>query len=216
MFCGKCGNKNADDTMFCAYCGAKLEGTQATTSSTSAAADTNDKNRKVGIIAVGVVAVVAIGLIIGLLGGRSYKATVEKYVDATFDGDARAIFKLIPNKMIDYALEKDGYDKDDLEEFIEDANKGLQDQLDPIERYLGKGWTVSHEILNVKDVTDGDWEDLKENYKEMDIKISAAKTVEVKITVKAGETESSNSMNISVIKVGRSWYLDLERMRSIF
>lgn len=57
---------------------------------------------------------------------------------------------------------------------------------------------------------------MKEKYEDIDVKVSAAKTVEVKVMIKAGETENSNTLDISVIKVGRSWYLDPETMGSIF
>lgn len=216
MFCGKCGTKNDDDATFCTGCGAKLNGAQVVKNSTPVAVNPNDKNRKVGMIAVAVIAVIVIALIISLFGGRSYKATVEKFVNAQFDADAEAIFELIPEKMIAYGLEEEGYDDDELDEFIEEANEELQDQLDYIERYLGKDWTVSYEILTVEDVTGDDLDDLKDDYKDIDIKVSAAKTVEVELTVKAGETETSNSLDVSLIKVGRSWYLDLESMGGIF
>lgn len=216
MFCGKCGVKNADDATFCTGCGAKLNGGQVTKNSTPVVVNSNDKNRKVGMIAVAVIAVIVIALIFTLFGGRSYKTTVEKFINAQFDADAEAIFELVPEKMIAYALEEEGYDEDELDEFIEEGNEELQDQLDYIERYLGEGWTVSYEILTVEDVTDDDLDDLKDDYEDIDIKVSVAKTVEVELTVKAGETETSNSLDISLIKVGRSWYLDLESMGGIF
>lgn len=216
MFCGKCGVKNADDATFCTGCGAKLNGAKPVVSGTSVTVNPNDKNRKVGIIAVAVAAVVVVALIIGLFGGRGYKATVEKFVDAQFDADAEAIFELIPEKMIEYALEEEGYDEDELDEFIEEGNEELQDQLDYIERYLGEDWTVSYEILTVENVTGDDLDDLKEDYEDMDIKVSAAKTVEIELTIKAGDTETGNSLDVSVIKVGRSWYLDLASMGGLF
>lgn len=216
MFCGKCGAKNADDATFCTECGAKLNGGQMIRNSTPVVVNLNDKNRKVGMIAVGVIAVIVIALIFTLFGGRSYKATIEKFVNAQFDADAEAIFELIPEKMIAYALEEEGYDEDELDEFIEEGNEELQDQLDYIEGYLGEGWTVSHKILNVEDVTGDELDDLKDDYEDIDIKVSAAKTVEVELTVKAEETETSNSLDISLIKVDRSWYLDLESMGGIF
>ena len=216
MFCGKCGVNNADDAVVCAGCGAKLNGGQVVKDSTHIVINPNDKNRKVGMIAVAVIAVVVMALIIALFGGRGYKATVEKFVNAQFDADAEAIFELIPEKMIAYVLEEEGYDNDELDEFIEEGNEELQNQLDSIESYWGEDWTVSHKILTVEDVTGDDLDDLKDDYEDIDIKVSAAKTVEVELTVKAGETENSNSLDISLIKVGRSWYLDLESMGGIF
>ena len=48
------------------------------------------------------------------------------------------------------------------------------------------------------------------------MKVSAAKSVEVELTVTSDETESSNSLDVSLIKVGRSWYLDAMSMGNLF
>ena len=216
MFCGKCGAKNADNVEFCTNCGAKLS--KGTVPKTTAAAVTNqdDKNRKVGMIAVGIAAVAVVIFCIFLFGGRSYKATIEKFVDAQFDANAEAIFDLMPAKMIDYALEQDGYDADDLDDLIDDANEDLQDQLDSLDRYLGEGWKVTYEIVDEEDVKGDDLDDIKDAYEDADVKVSAAKNVEIELTVTADETESSNSLDVSVIKVGRSWYLDVMSMGNLF
>lgn len=216
MYCGKCGVKNTEDATFCVKCGARLTKEQSAKNDILVATNFKDNNRKVGIIAVVVGVIVVISIIIAFFGGRSYKATVEKFVNAQFDADAEAIFELLPEKMIDYILEEDGYDKDDFATFIEEGNEKLQDELDYIERYLGENWDISYEITNTEDVKGDDLEDLQDDYEKVDIKVSAAKKVEVTLTVKAGETESSNSLDVSVIKIGRSWYLDVQSMGNIF
>ena len=216
MFCGKCGAQNAENAEFCTNCGAKLKRNAPTTAATVSVPNQNDKNRKVGMIAVAVAVVVVIILGVVLFGGRSYKATVEKFVDAQFDANAEAIFDLMPEKMIDYALEQDGYDSDDLDDLIDDANETLQDQLDSLDSYLGEGWKVSYEILDTEDIKGDDLDDIKDAYEDADVKVSAAKDVEIEITVKADETESSNSLDVSLIKVGRSWYLDVMSMGNLF
>lgn len=211
MFCGKCGTKNEDNAEFCRNCGAKLKNSTITTMSTQ-----DDKNRKVGMIAVAIAAVAIIILGIFLFGGRSYKSTVKKFVDAQFDGNAEVIFDLLPKKIIDYALEQEGYDSDDLDELIADANEELQEQMDSLDSYLGEGWEVSYEILDDVNVNGDDLEDIKDGYEDADIKVSAAKNVEIEVTVTAGETESSNTQDISLIKVGRSWYIDVMSMGNLF
>ena len=216
MFCGKCGVKNADDAAFCSACGAKLNGAQPVSDSAAVAVDQSDKNRKVGIIAVAVIAVLVIALAIGLFGGRSYKATVDKFIDAQFEGDLEAIFELVPDELIDYVMEEEGYDRDEFDEFLEEGQEELQEQLDVIKAFFGDDWEVSYEILEAEDVTGDDLKDLKEDYEDIDLKIKAAKTVEIELTFKAGEIETSESLEISLIKVGRSWYLDMESMGSIF
>lgn len=215
MFCGKCGAQNADNAEFCTNCGAKLKKSAPTTAATVSVPNQNDKNRKVGMIAVAVAVVVIIILGVVLFGGRSYKATVEKFVDAQFDANAEAIFDLVPEKMIDYLLEQDGY-HDDLDDVIDDTNETLQDLLDSLDSYLGEGWKISYEILDTEDIKGDDLDDIKDACEDADVKVSAAKNVEIEITVKADETESSNSMDVSLIKVGRSWYLDAMSMGNLF
>lgn len=212
MFCGKCGAQNADNAEFCMNCGAKLK-RNAPTTATVSVSNQNDKNRKVGMIVVAVAVVVVIILGVVLFGGRSYKATVEKFMDAQSDANAEAIFDLMPEKMIDYALEQDGKDLDDL---IDAANETLQDQLDSLNSYLGEDWKISYEILDTEDIKGDDLDDIKDAYEDADVKVSAAKNVEIEITVKADETESSNSLDVSLIKVGRSWYIDVMSMGNLF
>lgn len=216
MFCGKCGFKNADDAEFCTNCGAKLKKSAQKRVSAVSMAGQNARNRKVGMIAVAAAAVLIVLLGVFLFGGRSYKATIEKYVDAQFDADAKAIFDLMPEKMISYALEQDGYDSDDLDDLIGDANEDLQDQLDSLDSYLGEGWKVTYEIVDEEDVRGDDLDDIKDAYEDADVKVSAAKNIEIELTVTADETESSNSLDVSVIKVGRSWYLDVMSMGNLF
>lgn len=216
MFCGKCGTKNADNATFCAGCGAKINVNQSAKSGTAITVSANNKERKIGIIAVAFIVVAIAVLVFVVFGGRSYKTTVNRFIDAQFEGDAKAIFELIPETMIDFILEEEGYDRDELDELIDEVNEEIQDQLDYIEKYLGEDWEVSYEILSAENLDGEELDELKENYEDIDVKVSAAKTVEVKVMIKAGETENSNTLDISVIKVGRSWYLDPETMGSIF
>lgn len=216
MFCGKCGTKNEDNVEFCTNCGVRLNKKIVPKSTAVPVANQNDKNRKVGIIAVAIAAVIVVILGVNLFGGRSYKATIEKFVDAQFDANAEAIFDLMPQKMIDYALEEDGYDSDDLDYLIDELNEELQDQLDSLDSYLGEGWKITYEILDDEDVKGEDLDDIKDAYEDADVKVSAAKSVEVELTVTSDETESSNSLDVSLIKVGRSWYLDAMSMGNLF
>lgn len=216
MFCTKCGMKNADDAMFCSGCGANLNGGQKVKKQNSGKATLENNNRKIGVILIVAVTVIAIIATSFTLCGRGYEATIKKFVDAEFDADAETIIKLIPKEMVKYALEESGYDADERDELVKELKEELQDQLDYLNKYLGEDWKITYDILNVEDVTGSDLKTLKEGYKDYDIKVSEAKTVEVQITVKSDETESSNSLDISLIKVGRSWYLDLESMGNIF
>lgn len=231
MFCKKCGTENPDTAAFCKRCGTQLTAPKKipTTSNAPGSArprpqqqqkrpsqKNRHQNKKVGMIAMVIVAVIVMISAFALFGGRSYKSTIKKYVNAQFDVDAAAIFHLIPDDMMDFMLEDDGYDRDDLDDLIDDANDSIQSQIDSIERYLGKNWKFTYKIASIENVKGDDLKDLKKDYKKMGVKVSAAKVAEIEITVKVGETESSNSMEIPLIKVGRSWYLDVDSMGSLF
>lgn len=216
MFCGKCGAENQDNAEFCSNCGAKLNKVVKPNTAAVSLPDKNNKNRKVGIIAVAAAAVVIIILGIFLFGGRSYKATIKKYINATFDADGEELFSLIPDKMVDYMLEQDGYDRRDLDDIYDQIDDELEDQIDSLDSYLGEGWKADYEILFAEDIKGSELDDIKDSYEDADVKVSAAKEVEVEFTVMMDETEITNSMDVSLIKVGRSWYLDFIKMGSLF
>ena len=149
------------------------------------------KNREKGIV-LAVCVIVAVVLLVYTLGGRSYKKTIDTFVTSQFAVDAQSIVELLPEKVVDKAL------------------------VDSLDQSLGDDWKLSYKMTNVEDVTDDDLDDLKSNYEDINVKVSAAKTVEVEFTLKGDETEVSNSLEISVIKVDRSWYLDLYTMGNLF
>lgn len=220
MFCGKCGTKNSDDAVFCKECGAPIgtaqKGPDKLAAVPSYSLQSSQRNRVVGIAAVGVVAVVVIALLFALLSGRSYKSTVTKFLDATFEADAKTILNLVPDNMIDYMLDDTGYDRADMNDALDELSEELQDEIDYITRYLGDDWKVSYEILSTEDISAKELRELKSDYEEYDVAVSTAKNVEVTVTVKAADMETSNTIEIPVIKVGRSWYLDVENLASIF
>lgn len=227
MFCVKCGAQNEDDVKFCTVCGARLdEGTVESgmpaavgfEGGASVAVASDNKNRKIGIIAVAAAALLVIVIVAVLLfGGRGYEATVKKFINAGFvDPDAEAIFDLFPDEMLEYAFDEAGLDEDEIDEFIEDLQEELEDTIERTERLYGDDVELSYEIRSVKDVKGDDLDDLKDDYEEVDVDVSAAKTVKVKLTFEGEEQTQSTDMNIGLIKVGRSWYLDANSMASIF
>ena len=173
---------------------------------------TAKKNREKGIV-LALCVIVAVVLLVYTLGGRSYKKTIDTFVTSQFAVDAQSIVELLPEKVLDKELEETGYSKTEL---VEETNDSLKKQVDYIDQYLGDDWKLSYKMTNVEDVTGDDLNDLKSNYEDINVKVSAAKTVEVEFTLKGDETEISNSLEVSVIKVDRSWYLDLYTMGNLF
>lgn len=201
MLCKKCGTENPDGAKYCSKCGKALN-----------EKSTAKKNREKGIV-LALCVIVAVVLLVYTLGGRSYKKTIDTFVTSQFAVDAQSIVELLPEKVLDKELEETGYSKTEL---VEETNDSLKKQVDYIDQYLGDDWKLSYKMTNVEDVTGDDLNDLKSNYEDTNVKVSAAKTVEVEFTLKGDETEISNSLEVSVIKVDRSWYLDLYTMGNLF
>ena len=201
MLCKKCGTENPDGAKYCSKCGKALN-----------EKSTAKKNREKGIV-LALCVIVAVVLLVYTLGGRSYKKTIDTFVTSQFAVDAQSIVELLPEKVLDKELEETGYSKTEL---VEETNDSLKKQVDYIDQYLGDDWKLSYKMTNVEDVTGDDLNDLKSNYEDINVKVSAAKTVEVEFTLKGDETEISYSLEVSVIKVDRSWYLVLYTMGNLF
>ena len=232
MYCGKCGTENTENASFCKNCGERLKGVQRPASSRSGenrtieklqtqhrqqpAANIRSKKRNRRTFIPVVVVVLLLLAAFMLFGGRSYKATIDQFVDAQFRADAAAIFNLIPDEYIDYTLEEEGYDRDDFNDLLREVDKSIQDQLDTIKGYLGENWSVSYEIVRVEDIKGDTLKEFKKAYRTKDVKISEAKFAEVEITITVDERDASFWQDISLIKVGRSWYLDVDSMGSLF
>lgn len=212
MYCTKCGKQNEDNAKFCVACGEKLDGTQEQSTAYQMGINmpyqAKKKSHKKAVIGIAVVAVILILIIsAGTSGsGRGYEETVDKYLTAQFDGDAEAVFEMIPEKAVNYLAEEADYDKDEM---IQEVNKSLKQQMNKIDKYLGKDWEISYEITETEDIKGDDLSDLKSDYKDMGMGISAAKKITIEITIKAGDTETATSMNIGVIETGGSWYIDI-------
>lgn len=214
MFCGKCGAKNDDSAVFCAECGNRIAAAQpaapaapATTEAPATATGSKPgftlNNRNIGIIAVAAVA--ALALIIGcffIFGGRSYKDVVKDYFKATEKADAKLMMELLPDDLIKYVMKEEDMTR---KEMVED----LQDSLDMIHRYYDDV-KISYEITDTDDFDKDDLKDIKEDYKEIGVKVKDAMVVEVEVTMELDGNERTTTQELTLIKVGGSWYLDIE------
>ena len=209
MFCGKCGKNNSDDAVFCKECGAPLQahpsfnGDAATR--TSSSTQVSHHNRLVGTIAVAAVAVMVLFAGFSLFGGRSPDKTVTQLVDAVFGGDGEAIVALMPETVLKLAAEE-GYSKQDL---IDELQSELDSQLYWILSYVGDDWSVSCKVIQSEDMSNKELRALQDEYTEYDTNVTAAKTIKARVTFTSDEYDNTNTIEIPVIKVGRSWYIDI-------
>lgn len=212
MFCGKCGAQIPEGAAFCQQCGAPVGGGQQPAAAGADHAQMNLRYRNIGIAAVASVVVVAAVLLFTLLGGRGYKATVSKLMDAILDGDAKTIVRLVPDKIADSIF---GSMKQDRVKALEEMGEDIQGRFAKVRQRLGNNWGISYEILDARDVSDSELRNAQSVYEGHGVKVSGAKYVTVKITVQIGDREGSSTIQIPVVKVGRSWYLDVNSLYSI-
>ena len=219
MFCGACGAKNPDGAAFCQSCGAPLREMQAEAvpqgGSAADSIQSSQRNKMIGIAAVAVAAIVVVFLAFNLLGGRGYESTVTKFLDASLDGDAETIISLLPNEMVDQALEELGYHPSDRDEAVEELNAALQSAAGSLKEALGDNLKVSYNVVSAEDLSASELLELRQSYSVYDIDVDGAKEVDVEMTVTATALDLSGTytLTVPVVQVGRSWYLDAENFR---
>ena len=76
---------------------------------------------------------------------------------------------------------------------------------------MGSGVDISYDAVDSEDVDASQLSYLQEQYDEVDVDVSAARTVSVefRVQVKSLGIDETNSFDVPVVKVGRSWYIDV-------
>ena len=235
MFCTKCGAQNPSGSRFCGKCGAPLGSsdngygapqqpaaagntygapyqsaaggyTAAPRPARPAAPSGSGKGKLIAIVAAALVVLGLLGCwIFGVFGGGSYEDVVDDFIEAIFDGDAKGVVDCLPDQVMDYLAEEEGVSKRELTE-------ELQDALDEIFEYMPSGLKVSHKIVYTEDVYGEDLRDLKEEYEEIGIRVTAAKCVEVEMIASYMGMSESTEVELYVVEIGGSWYIDVESM----
>lgn len=219
MFCGACGAKNPDGAAFCQSCGAPLREMQAEDvpqgGSAADSIQSSQRNKMIGIAAVAAAAIVVVFLAFNLLGGRGYESTVTKFLDASLDGDAETIISLLPDEMVDQAMEELGYHPSDRDQAVEELNAALQSAAGSLKEALGDNLKVSYNVVSAEDLSASKLLELRQSYSVYDIDVDGAKEVDVEMTVTATALDLSGTytLTVPVVQVGRSWYLDAENFR---
>ncbi|WP_140397996.1 hypothetical protein [Lachnoclostridium sp. An169] len=125
--------------------------------------------------------------------------------------------------MLKKAMKENGYNSLQINEFLQDTQEIMEEQHDYMISHLNNiwgewdgWWSQSHDILEDENITGEELEKIKAAYDDMGIEVSKAKNVEVKLTVsRSDNTVMSTTINIRVIKVGFSWYIDIMNMQDI-
>ena len=139
MFCTNCGKENENDAVYCIECGHEMNKT-ATSKSNIKLPDMKIKNKKVVTVAVAVIMLIFVGSFV--LGGRSYKKTVDLFVKySVSEADVKMVFdKLVPSKVMDYALEESGHSRSDYRREVKKINEDLQRNIEQVEKQYDVKW----------------------------------------------------------------------------
>ncbi|HJB56634.1 MAG TPA: zinc ribbon domain-containing protein [Candidatus Flavonifractor intestinipullorum] len=222
MYCGKCGAKNEPGAAFCGACGAPLEASTPAgapviegepVSAQAAGTQDSGKHKKIGIAAVAAVVVVLVIAAVSLLGGRSDTATAERFFDAVFNADAEAIVDLIPPDLIEAAIEESGYSRAEVEEEFQQMASEMSYALGALDS-LGDGVDISYNAVDSEEMDPDQLRYLQEQYDALHVDVSDARTVEVELRVQMRSMglDESTTIDIPVIQVGRSWYIDVTNL----
>lgn len=210
------GGQYSDPAQSGQYYGQSQAGQYYAQAATASAAQVNRRHRIIGIAAVAIAVIAVFFLLSSLFGGRSYKSTVTQFLDASFDGDARAIFELLPDDLIDYMTDEMGYDREQITDELDGLSSQLQWMLSSLSSYLGDDWDLSYQVVGAEDLSGSDLRDIQDTYDSYDVDVKAAKNVEVELSIQAGNLDETQTIQVPVIKVGRSWCLDIDNLSGVF
>lgn len=219
MFCTKCGAKIDDGARFCVVCGAKL----AVDTPESPKVFTKGivmepvpevrRRKKIRVVPICVIVILLLAVVLFpkvIFSGNEEEKLIKKFVDAEINCDAEEFLSMIPEPIFDKMYEEDGISKIQFQSYIE---KELKSAMQTVQDTVGEDWKISYEILDIAELKGEDFDDVKYDYiDELDLVIDAAKTVEVELFVKAKDTESSRVLDIDLVEIEGTWYLDFMNM----
>ncbi|MBR6595123.1 MAG: zinc-ribbon domain-containing protein [Oscillospiraceae bacterium] len=239
MFCTKCGAQNAPGSRFCGKCGAPLGaadnvhgtpqqpaavgnaygapyqsaagGYAAAPRPVRPATPSRSGGSRKGVLIAGIAAALVVVTLLGcwIFGvfGGGYEGAVDDFMDALLDMDAEGVVDTVNEKVLRVYLDDDGYTKREL---IREIDDDMEDAKEAIRENSIK---LDYKIVYTEDMRGEDLEEVKEMYlDEYGVKITAAKIVEVEVTMKVEGYSDSMELELGVVEIGGSWYIDYESM----
>ena len=238
MFCKNCGNQVPDGVAFCAACGTAVAAAPAAPAAAPAANPAQAAiaavkgNKTVKLIAIVAAVAIVLGLFIGLLGGGSAKSVAKDYIKASFEGDLKEMYSLMPGKYQKY-IEKEVYDDDDQQDTLFENIEKWGDELDVkvkvknFSQYYkaykkiskaenkedyGKNFKITVKVLETKDMRSSDLENIQDRY-DTDAfedyinadKIKKGKKVYVSVIIDGSEDNNSYVRTVYVVKYKGQW-----------
>lgn len=154
-------------------------------------------------IAVVVVAVVAIIFI--FFGGRGYKSVAKTYAKAYLNADAKKLVSLLPDGRVQTLID-DWYS--DVDEIVRDVQSSIDSNIRELKASWDPETNISYKIVSAEDYTGNELKELKQDYIDnYHEKVSKAKEIVIEFSAKNKERNYSDNKTITVVKIGRSWYV---------
>jgi hypothetical protein len=134
-------------------------------------------------------------------------------MDSFVDLKAKGMVEMLPDKVVEQALEDMGYGKRDIKILIGE----LQDELNYAMQYLQMltEYDLDYRIVGAEDVSKEELEYIKLRYSDIGLKVSKAKLVNVELSVEIMGVPETTDVEIMVVKIGRSWYIDADSIGNI-
>lgn len=226
MFCKKCGEQNLDNAAFCNKCGTPLQREISTPENKEVISKSRKKKKWVlGIITIILIVIIA-GVAAASLFGNSiiekvvgifsvsnaddadsqpeedtgYTSVIKQYIKAVLESDVKTLVELFPGGIVknmeDLLIQT--Y-KEDLEYYGFVLYHKLNDT---------NASSYTNRIINTQTHSFDNYKLLVDNYAKYGDDIDGAKILTVQITIKSSDSEFTGNMDIGVVKVEDTWYLD--------
>lgn len=236
MYCIKCGAENENNARFCVECGAKLQnvhmgrGNAVTEKKVTEklpymnkVEEVTKKSQKESLRKIKIVPIIILLILVAavvvfpkfIMSGQEEKKIIKEFVKAEMTGDTQKIIDILPEEVLEAARTEGGMSRNEL---AEEMRKQFDSVIGTLESAYGEDWKYSYKINSIKKVSQEDLEDIKDMYSndlELELDISEAKTAEVEINVSGNQIENSNTLDVSLIKVGGTWYLDFASLAAL-
>ncbi len=144
---------------------------------------------------------------------KEYERIAEDYVEAFFDGDSKAIIKLVDDAYFESIAKNQGdMDKDEAKEYLEDT---LETQMQAFSAAMSAvNADVTTKAAESRNASDDELEDIQSTLESssVDVEIEELKIVVVAVTVEAevdGDKDKEKfEAEIPVMKVDGEWSLE--------
>lgn len=211
MFCGKCGSNVPEGAAICPVCG-----TPTGAAPIQGGPGKKAPNINFGIIGavVGVIAVIVLVIVL-LTSCGGPESVVEDYYDALFNGTGEDVYDASNvEAFFDLLVDAREWDDDDLEDVKENIIDGFNDYCDDRNDYCedeyGDDWSLDIEITKTKELKNGDlrdYEDIIENYYDIEVEIEEGYTVKYKVTFEGEDGDDKDRGELDVLKINGKWVI---------